>query len=353
MQLVRRRRSRVASASVWLAGAIALGLAIPPCGAGAATVDERPAIVAFISPADAGAVVVRLRAELAVAGFDLRLAEGGAWPPSRDRMEQVARREAAVAALALVPDDGHAATEIWVVDRVTGKTVVRVFGAPPPGHGDEADLLAVSAVETLRATLMEINVVPRQAQGEIAPPPAVRALVAPDSGRFAARLAPAVVFSRGGVGAVWQLALGATMALAPRVRVGLEGLLPLTGANVSGPEGTAEVRLWLAGPFVETSLVAPGRGVDIRLAVGAWAALVHMRGNASAPYTGTTAEVASVAPHVDVVVGWSVARRLAVGARFAAAIAAPGVTVRFPGRDAATWGRPLGVATAVVEARFD
>ena len=346
-----RRSSAVATASAWLAIAVPARIAVSPAGAHAATTDERPCIVAFISPVNVGAAP-RLRAERAVAGFELRLAEDGPWPPARDRMEQVARRESAIAALALIPDEGHTATEIWVVDRVTGKTVVRVFGAPSPGHGDEAELLAVSAVETLRATLMEINFA-RQPQGEMAAPPAVRALVAPGNGRFAARLAPAVGFSPGGLGAALQLALGATMALGPRLRLGLEGLLPLTGANVGGREGTAEVRLWLGGPFVEVSLTKPAGRADVRLAAGAWAALLSMRGSALPPYTGTTVDVTSVAPHVDLMLGWLFARWLTVATRFSAAIAAPGVTVRFPGRDAATWGRPFGLAALVVEARFD
>lgn len=314
------------------------------------TAEARPSILAFV-PAESFGALARLRAELGMAGLDLRLAQLEPWPPSRVRMEAVARQEGAVAALALIPEEGSGATQVWVVDRVTGKTVLRLFRAPP-GHEDEADLLAISAVETLRATLMEITLA-RRVEGELPPPPAVRALVAPERGRFAASVALAGSFSQGGLGPTLHLALSGTVALRRRLRLGVEGFLPLSGANATGPEGEADVRAWLAGPLIEASLTDPNGRADVRLGAGAWATLVRMRGEASEPYAGTTADVPTLLPHLDLMLGWRFARRLTVSARFSAAVAAPEVVVRFPGREAASWGRPLGLAALVIETRLD
>jgi hypothetical protein len=135
--------------------------------------------------------------------------------------------------------------------------------------------------------------------------------------------------------------------------VGVEGLLPLSGANATGPEGAADVRVWLAGPLLETSLTEPNARVNLRLAAGAWAAVVRMRGQASDPYAGTTAGVTTLLPHVDLTLGWRFRPRLSVLARVSAAVAAPEVVVRFPGGDAASWGRPMGLAVLAVETRLD
>jgi hypothetical protein len=347
------RRIGTILASLAVGAAAALGPAGEVAGAGTepTATDSRPHILAFVRPANGGALL-RLRAELALAGFDLLLTEETAWPPSRDEMERLARERSAVAALALIPREDGAATEIWVVDRVTGKTVVRVFTAARPGHGDEPELLAVSVVETLRATMMEINLA-RPAGGEVAPPPEVRALVAPEPRRFAVRIGSGIGYNREGSHTAWQLGLAVTVALSPRLRFGIDGALPLTSAGVTGPEGQADVRLWLAGPFLEVSLTDPTARVDLTVGAGVWAALLRMRGNAAAPYMGVDADVTTVMPHADIGLRWRVGRRVGIGGVLAIAVATPEAVVRFSGRDAARWGRPLGLAMAVIEARLD
>jgi hypothetical protein len=345
------RRIGTMLASLAVAAAASLGLTGAVVGAEPAAIEGRPAILAFVQPAN-GEALFRLRAELALAGFELRLAEGTGWPPARDEMERLARDRSAVAALALIPRDDGAATEIWVVDRVTGKTVVRVFTAARPSHGDEPELLAVSVVETLRATMMEINL-PGPAAGEVAPPPAVRALVAPERRRVAVRLGGGIGYNREGAHTAWQLSLALTVALSPRLRVGLDGALPLTSADVTGPEGHADVRLWLAGPFLEVSLTDPTSRADLSLGAGVWGALLRMRGDADLPYTGVEADVTTVMPHADIGLRWRVGRRLGIGGAFTLAAATPEAVVRFSGRDAARWGRPFGLAMLVIEARLD
>lgn len=348
---MRRRRSRAARIPAGLATA-AVGLALLSPAPAHAAPAERPCILALVSPTHAGALA-RLRAELAVVGFDLRVVDSPPWPPSRDQMDVLARRESAVAALALIPEENRAATEIWVVDRVTGKTVVRVFEPPAPAHGDEIELLAVAAVETLRATLVEITL-PQPVHGDLAAPPAARELVVAGGDRFSARVAAAAGVSPGGLGPSWQLAIGVTRSLAPRLRIGFEGLLSITSASISGPEGRADVRLWFAGPLIELSLTRPSTArADARVAAGVWGVLMQMSGVASAPYAGATETVDTVAPHLDVTLGWRFTRRLTVGARLSGAAATPAVTVRFPGRDAATWGRPLGLGALFVDVRLD
>ncbi len=315
-----------------------------------ARAEERPLILALISP-ESARTVARLRAELTVAGFDLRLAQPPHWPPTRGEIEQLARAQGAAAALALIPHAPKGVTEIWVVDRVTDKTLLRVF-APTDGQGDQADLLAISAVETLRAALMEINL-PHPARGEIPASAAARALVMTERNRFAARAAAAVGYSGGPLGPAAALGLAVTGALRPWLRLGVDGALPVVDGEVTGPEGRAAVRLWLAGAFAEASLTNPMARADLSVAAGLWVAALQMRGVAAAPYLGRTAAVTTLAPHVDVAARLRLARRLAVGARLSAAVAAPEAIVRLAGRDAAHWGRPFVLGALVFEVRLD
>ena len=66
---------------------------------------EEPARIAALMPPAEAAVTARIRAELSAAGFELQIAEPRGWPPSREEIAQIARREGAVAGLALISSE--------------------------------------------------------------------------------------------------------------------------------------------------------------------------------------------------------------------------------------------------------
>lgn len=107
--------------------------------------------ILLVDDADTRPVGVRLRAELVSLGFEVELAPAPEVEPSRASLEQAAREAGAVAALRVRAS--RAGVEVWVMDRVTSKTVLRevVFTG-----GDDEGLVAVRAVELLRASLLEV-----------------------------------------------------------------------------------------------------------------------------------------------------------------------------------------------------
>lgn len=338
------------SRTVPIISLVAVVLVLSLLRAARARADDRPRVAALVSSLRPAALA-RLRAELTAAGFELQVAQPPRWPPSRDEIVEIARREGAVAALAVIPRGTE--VEIWLVDRVTGKTVVRELVSDRGAPSDDADLVAICAVEMLRATLMEIAL-PHPSRGEIAPSPAVRALVRPDRSRFAVRIASAVGFGGpGALGPVEQIGLCLIGAVRPRLRLGLDGFIPLIDATVTGPEGRAEVGLWLLGAFVEGSLTDPSARVDVIVGGGAWFSVLSMTGGAVAPYVARSVQVKTLATHLDLGARARLARRVALVVRLSGAVATPEAAVRFAGRNVASWGRPFALGALLLEVGLD
>ena len=77
------------------------------------------------APAAVSEALVRLQAELTVEGFDAQVIDFDLGPDVRASLEKVAPTFAATAVVAVVANADPTSAELWVVDRMTGKTVVR------------------------------------------------------------------------------------------------------------------------------------------------------------------------------------------------------------------------------------
>src|SRR5688572_4871010 len=93
----------------------------------------------------------RLRSELTSVGFEvvMRPREDSSTPLS---LEELAKKEGAVAALHVKAS--RSGVEVWVMDRITSKTLLREL---VPSSGDDVGEVAVAAVELLRASLLEVE----------------------------------------------------------------------------------------------------------------------------------------------------------------------------------------------------
>jgi hypothetical protein len=313
---------------------------------------ERPPRVAALIPPENAAMAARIKAELFAAGFELRTAQPRSWPPSRNEIAELARKEQAIAGLSLISNENT--IEIWIVDRVTGKTVVRELSSKPgeQSEQDRVDLVAICTLETLRATLLEVTVA-RHTRGEVASPAAVKALLNPEPTRFALRVAGAVGYGSDSLGPALELGLSGTAALLPRVRLGLDTFVPLTTPALSGAEGRAELGLSLAGAFVEASLSAPQASADVLVGGGAWLGLLTLRGRAQSPYVDSSVHVVTLLPHLDLGGRARISRRIAFLARLSGAVATPKANVRFAGREVTTWGRPFALGSLMLEVGLD
>ncbi len=103
----------------------------------------------------------RISGELASAGFatvlvDEPTADGAALQPPRAWLEQLATRRGFDAVVAIVGNATPDSVEVWVVDKVTGKSVVRTVRL---GMADERmpKTLSVRAIELLRSSFLEID----------------------------------------------------------------------------------------------------------------------------------------------------------------------------------------------------
>jgi hypothetical protein len=118
--------------------------------------------------------VSRIHGELMSAGFDLQIVDAsaveGAEGQSRGGLERLAVRRGADAVIAMIGSEGLDSVEVWVIDKVTGKSVVRrVPFQAQSARGPET--LAVRAIELLRASFLEIDLSSRIPPSEPKPSP--------------------------------------------------------------------------------------------------------------------------------------------------------------------------------------
>ena len=141
-----------------LAPDVAFAQRSPPAPAPKVILLRPPAAPAAVSEA-----LVRLQAELTVEGFDAQVTEFDLGADVRASLEKVAPTMAATAVVAVVAGADPASAELWVVDRMTGKTVVRRVHADPKATARIAEVLSVRAVELLRASFLELAITSRPA----------------------------------------------------------------------------------------------------------------------------------------------------------------------------------------------
>jgi hypothetical protein len=154
--------------------------------------------------------LVRIHGELMSAGFEVEVVPGlvveGSDGDSRSWLELLAARRGADAVVAMMGDKSPDSVEVWVIDKVTGKSVVRhVPFRPLSAKGPET--LAIQAVELLRASFLEIGLtsMAQASQARSAPPSTVVHFVEmdrknPRPERFDVEVGGAASMSLDGVG---------------------------------------------------------------------------------------------------------------------------------------------------------
>ncbi len=100
----------------------------------------------------------RLRGELSQHGFSVQVVDVPE-PPTTSELEERADQAGAVASVLLVASgdqlDELESVDVWMSDRVTGKTLKRTLS--PSGSGDGPTVLAVRTLELLRSSLEEYH----------------------------------------------------------------------------------------------------------------------------------------------------------------------------------------------------
>jgi hypothetical protein len=296
--------------------------------------------VAVVGDADDEAIVRQLRAELSALGFEVLAPEA----PAEDDDETWADDLGAVAAIRVVE---HEALEIHIVDRVAGKSVRHRVAIPQPQTEEDARIVAMRAIELLRASLRE----PQEAPVVSPPPPTppTPSPTRPVAPRFFIHLTPAVAGSPGGLGPSLHALLGLRWMPHRHVGLAIQALAPTVGTVARGPEGTARIHTALVLAGVHVSFVSPSARWQPDAGVGIGPAFVRMRGEA-APAYGDAIDVvmsAAFAARLGLAVAVHPRVRLRLDGHIGALVPRP--LVRFAGRPVADWGRPFGIGAFGVE----
>jgi hypothetical protein len=238
--------------------------------------------------------ILRIKSELRAGGFEVAIEDiqADAFPSDpRGLVERAGAKLAPSATLGIFGNLDRGPVEMWVADRITGKSVIRRIEVEVTSDRRISEVLAIRAQEILRASLVE-RLLGHSRSPAVAPaPPKVESLAELAVSRPAAhwRLAfEAGCAALGGFGGV-----GASIAPTVRLRVGLSErfALRLTGLGFGTrplvTSGTKSARVGQSLLLVEG--VARWRSDKVvrpMLSVGAGTERIGVEGRADAPYHG-------------------------------------------------------------------
>jgi hypothetical protein len=339
-----------------------------PCSAHAedppasASLAPSTTIVVLAVPGDRFARV--LVAELESLGFHPILIDPETAPASRGSLESAARAQSAMAAIRAVPS--ASGVEIWIADRVTGKTVLREI-PNERGSPEVDDALALRVVELLRASLLEITL-EAPSRGDVpatleiadklrVPRPSSETPPAPDPPpALRLSLGAGALISPGGFGATASFTVG--LAWMPSAHIGACALasVPLSRASVAADEGSADLSVLLVGGGARFSLASPESAWSPTIDVGFLAASIRSEGTPAPFYFARKSTAVTAAPFVRVGLGYSPTPKLRLRADVLTGILAPGVVIQFSQygadyapQEVARWGTPFVLSTAGVD----
>jgi len=282
-----------------------------------------------------------LQGELRAHDFEVVVVDtsGDATP---DVLERAAEREGAVAAISLLRSSDVATADIWVSDRVTGKTSRRTVTTPPRPEGPS--LLAVRAVDLLRASLREYGPQAKPPPDVVGAAPArapARVLdwaEKTDEQRFVLEAGVAVQVSPSDFSPGYGPALGLGYDLGQRLALRLTLQGPLWGSRYDGEASARLLQEQLMAELGWRFATAGALSFAAGAAVGA--EHVSVQGEATAPYEPEGDSAWTALGGVGLGAHWRLARAAALSLRARALALAPEPVVQV-GADRVSFGRPL------------
>ncbi len=334
----------------------------PPESQSEADVPEQTELVLIHVAPDRPEIRARLQAELGSLGFvseRLRLADDNKvlGPDLIERLPE----EGAAAAIEIALTETR--INLWVADGTTGKTLHRRLDLTSNPEFADARTLAISAVELLLASRLELGssevVEPIETPRE--PPPINPEDLPPSSDepdeppapeppmRAAISLAPLISGSPGGFGPSAHIEVAARWVPLERFALRFSLWVPTVGNRKEADAGSA--RLFFGMLFAEPQLRLPG-GADWfhpELGLGLGFALTGITGEARDPYVSTNHIVAGFAGHTHLGLGFAVTRRLWIRIDGYLGVVQPQPKVIFLGETVARWGLPWGTGSFGIE----
>ena len=281
----------------------------------------------------------RIRAEVSALGLEVVAVEPWRTGEAIESLDAAGRANQAAAAIRMVAS--RKGVEIWVANQPTGRSLLRQLivdeRAPAPNEG----LVALQTAELLRTTLLSRSETPPPPPRPVptikeelppAPPPP------PNAGL---QVAFGVLWSPRGGDEAYQLWGTIHRFLVRPLGIALDVSAPVNPGTVSGPEGSASVRTWLAGATVFSRYERRSSGLYATVAAGAAVIRLDIRGSAGSAFVASSHTATVAAGYVRADGGFAVNSWLRFGARAVAGVVPSGVTVKFAGNEAAVWGQPF------------
>jgi hypothetical protein len=314
--------------------------------------------VLLVTPEPGGdiapAVLTRLRGELRAARFEMDVATIAADAPRRATVEEMATREGTSAALGIFFGSGR--VEMWASDASAGRTLMQNLPLDQGTADRRATIVAVKAVDLLKATLAEIWSAPPPPVSEplppepviVAPPPPPAAVVS-EHPLEDANPGRADRFSLS-VGGGW-LQAGSVSGWAPVLAIstalggtGLAARLTLSAlgssTDVTKPEGSAQLTQQIA--MVELLLWSRAwHRMRAALAIGAGAHHLSIDGQGAQGFSSGNQSLWSTATGAGASVAWNLHSNLMLALDARAVENWPATTVNLHGQQIARVGRPI------------
>jgi hypothetical protein len=324
----------------------------------AAQPSEPRSRVVLLEPQDATGelhdALARTRAELTGQGFEVAVKD---LPPNVDtRAALEAAAAAANAQAAIAIESVASGADVWVTDRVTGKTSVRSVNVGDLPEAEQPRALAIRAVELLRASLVEAVALPEPEGGPPAPvPDDIRHFVEPRAGPLAgigAQLGVALLTGFDGIGPAGGPAVRLSFGLDVGLFARLAWAGPAFGAAVEGPLGEATVREEMLTLDVGYAPYVDWAGFSPMIWVGGGFHHLAARGELSPGFVGQSDDVWSAAIVGGAGLGYRITPEVMLLLDAEGVVTLPRPIVTMAGETIATTGRPSLLSTLGVVIRF-
>jgi hypothetical protein len=308
--------------------------------------------------------LARVLGELAAAGFDVRELPQDPGSDIRTRLETAGRELDPIATFAIVrgpaTEDGGGAADIWVCDRLAETSVIKSVHLAGSANDPEraAAVIAVQAVELLKASLAQYWIGPTRPPPGPGGPPPIAEPVAPAategpyvSRGLTAEAAVGLLDSVGAVGPAWEpvlrVAYGSDGGWAARASVSGLG----SDTALHAPTGSAELEQAVGTIEVVRSFRA-GRVAQLFASAGGGVYHLRVAGAGMDPWQGTVTSLWAGLAIAGLGVALPLGAHLALLGEGQALVTVPSTVVRIAGAEVGRTGLPGVLASAGLLGRF-
>jgi hypothetical protein len=323
-------------------------------------VQAESALVVLVRPpaqsAIANEAITRIRGELLADGFDVLVVDASPGADPASVLVRADQQTSAAATLGLFLHADARVAEVWVVDRLTRKTVMRRIEMTASPAGSAPEVLARRSVELLRASLLEILVDAREEPVRNSGPRDkasswVAQALEPRQSRWGVEAGAQVLAGFGGVSAA-VMPIGRVRAALGRrfaTRLTLTGLGTRPRVESDGGWATVSQELGLLELIGE---LAPESWLRPSVSLGAGVYHVGVDGSATWPYAGLSGDRFAFAADAGVGLALSITSSFALSVEGHAILVTPYPVIRFLGEDTARIGNPLLAASLTLVGRL-